>query len=116
MRTTPLINLFHGQIIDHVFISGALQIILTEATDNARHASINPEDIVLSTEALKSSIRNHFQGRVVMIAEEMGRVRVNIDTGVIFQVLITYQALAELNIKLGDRLWVNFKSNSVVLF
>ena len=113
---TPLINLFHGQIIDHVFISGALQIILTEATDNARHASINPEDIVLSTEALKSSIRNHFQGRVVMIAEEMGRVRVNIDTGVIFQVLITYQALAELNIKLGDRLWVNFKSNSVVLF
>jgi tungstate transport system ATP-binding protein len=51
-----------------------------------------------------------------MIAEEMGRVRVNVDIGVVFQVLITYQALAELKIKLGDRLWVNFKSNSVVVF
>jgi tungstate transport system ATP-binding protein len=113
---TPLINLFHGQIIEHVFVSGALQIILTEAIENARHASIKPEDIVLSTEALKSSMRNHFHGRVVMIAEEMGRVRVNVDIGVVFQVLITYQALAELKIKLGDRLWVNFKSNSVVVF
>jgi hypothetical protein len=55
---TPLINLFHGQIIEHVFVSGALQIILTEAIENARHASINPEDIVLSTEALKSSLAN----------------------------------------------------------
>ena len=113
---TPLINLFHGQLIDHVFHSGALRIILTEAITNARHASINPQDIVLSLDALVSSMRNHFQGHVVMIADEMGSVRVNVDTGVIFQVLITYQALDELNIKLGDKLWVNFKSNAVVVF
>ncbi|NOR80159.1 MAG: ATP-binding cassette domain-containing protein [Methyloprofundus sp.] len=113
---TPLINLFHGQVIEHVFHSGAMRIILTGAISNARHASINPQDIVLSADALVSSMRNHFQGRVVMIADEMGSVRVNVDTGVIFKVLITYQALDELNIKLGDKLWVNFKSNAVVVF
>lgn len=113
---TPLINLFHGRVIDHVFHSGCLQIILTGNIEHARHASINPEEIVLSIEALASSMRNHFQGRVVVIADEMGKVRVNVDTGVIFQVLITYQAFDELHIKLGDPLWVNFKSNSVVVF
>ena len=113
---TPLINLFHGQVIDHVFHSGTMRFILTEMISNARHASINPQDIVLSVDALVSSMRNHFQGRVVLIADEMGSARVNVDTGVIFKVLITYQALDELNIKLGDKLWVNFKSNAVVVF
>jgi len=113
---TPLINIFHGEVIDHVFHTKAMRIILTEATSKARHASINPQDIVLSADALASSMRNHFQGRVVLISDEMDRVRVNVDTGAIFQVLITYQALDELNIKLGDKLWVNFKSNAVVVF
>lgn len=113
---TPLINLFHGQLIDNVFHSGGLRIVLAETDASARHASINPEDIVLSVHALASSMRNHYQGRVVLISDEIGRVRVNVDTGVIFQVLITYQALEELNIKLGDSLWVNFKSNAVVVF
>lgn len=113
---TPMINLFHGKVIEHVFYAGPMRIILTEAITTARHASINPQDIVLSANALVSSMRNHFQGRVVLISDEMGRVRVNVDTGVVFQVLITYQALAELNIKLGDKLWVNFKSNAVVVF
>lgn len=113
---TPLINLFHGEVIDHVFHAGPMRILLAEAVTNARHISINPQDIVLSIDALKSSMRNHFQGRVVLISDEMDRVRVNVDTGVVFQVLITYQALDELNIKLGDKLWVNFKSNAVVVF
>lgn len=113
---TPLINLFQGELIDHVFHSGTMQIILTEASTKGRHISISPQDIVLSVDALVSSMRNHFRGRVVMIAEERGNIRVNVDTGVVFQVLITHQALTELNIKLGDLLWVNFKSNSVVVF
>ena len=113
---TPLINLFHGEVRDHVFHVGSMRILLTEAVTNARHISINPQDIVLSIDALISSMRNHFQGRVVLISDEMDRVRVNIDTGVVFQVLITYEALDELNIKLGDKLWVNFKSNAVVGF
>ncbi len=113
---TPLINVFHGVVADHVFHVGAMQIFLTASITTGRHLSISPQDIVLSTEALVSSMRNHFQGRVVLISDEMDRVRVNVDTGVVFQVLITYQSLYELNIKLGDTLWVNFKSNSVVVF
>jgi len=113
---TPLINVFHGEIKQHEFYSNSLCIQLPDAISKGRHASINPQDIVLSTTALESSMRNNFPGRVIMIADEMGVVRVNVDTGVVFKVLITYQALDELEIKLGDRVWVNFKSNAVVVF
>ncbi|MCF7969620.1 MAG: ATP-binding cassette domain-containing protein [Methylococcaceae bacterium] len=113
---SPLINLFSGIVREHVFHSGAMRIILSESVVSGRHASINPQDIVLSADALVSSMRNCIQGRIVMIAEEGGSILVNVDTGVIFQVLITYQALQDLNIHLGDKIWVNFKSNSVVVF
>lgn len=113
---TPLINLFKGAVREHVFYSGSLQIILTDAESKGSHISICPQDIVLSADAIVSSMRNHFQGRVVMIAEEHGCIRVNVDTGVIFQVLITYQALKELQLQLGAQVWVNFKSNSVLVF
>jgi len=113
---TPLINLFHGEVVEHQFHSGAMSIELSESVTTGRHASINPQDIVLSNAALKSSMRNHFQGRIIMIADEMGSVRVNVDTGVVFKVLITYQALDELKLKLGGEVWVNFKSSAVVVF
>ncbi len=113
---SPLINLFSGTVREHVFQSGALRIILPEGVVSGHHASINPQDIVLSVDALVSSMRNCIQGRIVMIAEEGGSILVNVDTGVVFQVLITYQSLHELNIQLGDKIWVNFKSNSVVVF
>jgi len=113
---SPLINLFSGAVREHVFQSGALRIILPEGVVSGYHASINPQDIVLSVDALVSSMRNCIQGRIVMIAEEGGSILVNVDTGVIFQVLITYQSLHELKIHLGDKIWVNFKSNSVVVF
>ena len=113
---SPLINLFSGTVREHVFQSGALRIILPEGVVSGHHASINPQDIVLSVDALVSSMRNCIQGRIVMVAEEGGSILVNVDTGVVFQVLITYQSLHELNIQLGDKIWVNFKSNSVVVF
>ncbi len=113
---SPLINLFSGSVHKHVFHSGAMRIILPEAIVSCQHVSINPQDIVLSVDALVSSMRNCMQGRIVMVAEEGGSILVNVDTGVIFQVLITYQASHELNIQLGDKIWVNFKSNSVVVF
>jgi hypothetical protein len=53
---------------------------------------------------------------VILIADERGLVRVSVDTGVVFQVLISYQTLYTLDIKFGERIWVNFKANAVVVF
>ena len=113
---TPLINLYKGSIKNHVFHTGKLQIILPGDINECTHISIDPSEIVISRQPLHSSIRNNFYGRVTAIAEERGSVRIGINAEERFQALITYEALKELQLHLGDSVWVNFKSNSVVAF
>ncbi|MGR8952398.1 MAG: ATP-binding cassette domain-containing protein [Gammaproteobacteria bacterium] len=113
---SPLINLFRGQCTNHVFNTGRIEIILTSDIADCRQVSINPHEIVLSKSALVSSIRNRFPGRVTAIADELGRVRISVMAGEIFHALITYEALHDLDLHLGDPVWVNFKSNSVTAF
>lgn len=112
---TPLINFFQGNANSNVFDTGKIKITLVDATKN-HHVSIDPKEIVLSRAPLDSSMRNHYSGKVTAISEETGAVRVTILAGEIFQVLITQNALKQLNISLGDQLWVHFKSNSIVTF
>lgn len=57
-----------------------------------------------------------FQGKVLAISHDMGKVRIAVDAREVFQVLIAYEALSELNVDLGKQIWVSFKSNSVVAF
>jgi tungstate transport system ATP-binding protein len=114
--STPLINLFHGRIEHHCFNTGKLEILLPDDIVRGQHLAIDPHEIVLSNQPLSSSIRNSYQGRVTTIAEEMGKVRVSIEAGEKFQVLITYQALNDLALVLGGSIWISFKSNSVVVF
>jgi tungstate transport system ATP-binding protein len=113
---SPLINLYHGSCTNHIFSTGKIDIMLTADISGYRHVSIDPHEIVLSRQALVSSIRNQFHGRVISISDEMGKVRIAVAAGEIFQVLITYEALNDLSLNLGDPIWVNFKSNSVTAF
>lgn len=113
---TPLINLYKGDIRNHTFDTGKIEITLTGRTHTGSHISIDPHEIVISRQPLDSSIRNSYCGRITAIAEEMGAVRIGIDAGERFQALITYEALDALHLHLGDLAWVNFKSNSVTVF
>jgi tungstate transport system ATP-binding protein len=113
---SPLVNLYHGACKQHVFNTGKISIVLTADIVDCQHISIDPHEIVLSRQPLVSSIRNQFQGKVLAISDEMGKVRVAVDAGELFQVLITYEALNDLKIHLGEQVWVSFKSNSVVAF
>jgi tungstate transport system ATP-binding protein len=113
---SPLVNLYRGQCCQHVFSTGKINIVLTADIADCQHVSIDPHEIVLSRHALVSSIRNQFEGKVLGISEERGKVRVTVDAGEIFQVLITYEALNDLKVHLGEQVWVSFKSNSVVAF
>lgn len=113
---SPLINLYDGHCRNHIFSTGRINILLPGDVSGCRYVSIDPQEIVLSRDSLISSIRNRFPGRIRSISDEMGKVRVTVEAGEIFHVLITYQAFNDLALKLGDSVWVNFKSNSVITF
>ena len=113
---TPLVNLFSGKVINDEFNTGSITIRLNAIYDKANHISIDPREIVLSQQPLISSMRNHYQGRIIAIVEETGQVRVTIQAGETFHALITYAALQELALQLTDNIWVYFKSHAVVVF
>ncbi len=112
----PLLNLFHGRVIDHNFESEKVRIFLPEDIQTGKHIVIDPVEIVLSTNSLTSSMRNNFQGRVIAISENKGRVLITIDAGEKFHAQITRESLHEMSLNLGSDIWVNFKSTSVKVF
>ncbi len=114
--STPLINVFHGSINKQTFDTGKIQIMLTDYDQDYQHVSIDPHEIVLSREPLVSSMRNQFKGTVSAIADETDKIRVTVKAGESFQVLITRQSLKDLDIALGEPLWIHFKSNSILAF
>ena len=113
---SPLVNLFKGHFEGEFFKTAYLSIFPVTYIKSATHVSIDPREIILSRQHLNSGLRNQYQGRVIAIAEENNVIRVSLDAGNIFQVLITKQALPLLALKLGDIIGLSFKANSVVIF
>ncbi len=113
---TPLINVFHGYLEKQLFNTGNIQIYLADAPAFGKHVSIDPQEIVLSRQPLISSMRNQFQGRITAISEENSNVRVTVKSGEVFQTLITHNALTDLQLSLGEQIWIHFKSNAVIVF
>ncbi|MHA1268416.1 MAG: tungstate ABC transporter ATP-binding protein WtpC [Candidatus Helarchaeota archaeon] len=76
---------------------------------------IRPEDIILSTKPLKSSMRNVIQGQVIDINDLGTLFEIFIDIGTKLKVLITQNALLDLNIECGSKIYVNFKATALKL-
>lgn len=113
---SPLINLFHGQLNNHVFDTGHLQIHTTSQQTHAKHIAIDPNEIIISSEVLDSSMRNHFRGRLIAITQEATTIRLTVDCGDRFHALISPESLHSLNLKLGEMIYLSFKSTAVSVF
>jgi len=115
---TSLVNHFQGSVDPghHLFRTGRIDIDIPEDIREGQHAAVEANQIVLSPRPLKSSMRNHFDGRITSLHEQHGLVNVTVQAGETFQVLITRAALRELDCHLGDNVTVSFKSSAVKVF
>ncbi|MDX1519282.1 MAG: ATP-binding cassette domain-containing protein [Gammaproteobacteria bacterium] len=115
---SAMTNLYQGKVIEkeHVFDSGHVRIHIPEDIANGSHLAIDPEHLVLSRNKLESSMRNQFQGRIAAVQEKKSRVQITIEAGESFHVIITHDAMRELDVHFGDNVWVSFKSSAVHVF
>lgn len=113
---SPLVNLYHGSLTAGAFATGRVTIQVPRDVTSGVHAAIDPEELVLSHEPLRSSLRNAFYGRVVAVAEQDGKVVVSVEAGESFSALITWEAYQELALVLGQNVWVSFKATVVKVF
>lgn len=112
-------NLFKGAIRTSpeatYFDTGKIKIqIPSEYKDSeSRHASVNPDEIILSRKPFVSSARNTFAGVIIQISSQEGKVHLEINSGELFRVEITDQSFREMGLNLGFRVYLTFKATSV---
>ena len=113
-----LTNLYAGHInAKHkTFDTGKLSIKILEHVTAGEYIAIEPNQIVLSKKRLESTMRNNIQGQVQAIHEDKGQVQVVIDANEIFHAVITRAALDETRLKIGDTIWLSFKSSAIKVF
>ena len=111
-------NLFAVTILEETARIKNLQIQLGHSHDQDEgFIAIRPEDIVLSTEQLQSSMRNSFQGRISQIISQgfYYEVHVTVD-GINFCALVTKGALLEMELQEGKEIYLFFKSTAIHTF
>jgi molybdopterin-binding protein len=74
---------------------------------------IDPRSLVLSCQALTSSMRNCFRGRVCSIRNQNQNVWLEIDCGEQLTTIISQEAYRELALNLDQEVLVSFKANAV---
>jgi molybdopterin-binding protein len=99
--------------ISKVDVGNGVQIEVTAQRQGAITLFINPQDIILSKAAVKSSARNVFKGKITEISDLDSLVKLKVDIGRLFTVQITKQSFNEMGLCLNAEVFITFKASSV---
>ena len=115
-------NLFSGRIETdpggdkYCVIREGLRLgIRTDRTGQVRMA-INPGRVAISRDRGAVSNENNFKGRLMQLTYEKGRVRALIDIGVPLSVLIPGEAVNDLDLVMGEGVWLSIPEGSIEVF
>jgi molybdopterin-binding protein len=114
-------NLFRGTCRLHngnaVIEADGISLVSTTCTAEGEvFVSVRPEDIMVSRTKPEISAQNVFSGTVTDSVDAGMVMRVVVDAGVRFVVTLTRQAYQDLDIKVGDSVYLIFKATSVHVF
>lgn len=109
-------NVFSGKIQNYKLHVHTLSITTPVKSADHAYAAIRSNDIILSMEKITSSARNTFKGIITHILNRGSYIEVTLDTGIPFHVDITMKSFADMNLTIGDTLWVTFKTQAVKVF
>lgn len=111
------IDAAQGQFAEHplAFDTGSLTLYaLGDAVPGKAHAILRAEDVMLSMEAIASSVRNQFRGRVVEIVSAGALSKVTIDVnGTPIISAVTTRAVQELGLERDKEVVASFKATAV---
>ena len=84
-----------------------------KATAEKGYIFINEEDIILSNTEQSTSAINNYSGIVSEIRLKENYAEVEIDAGIKIISKITHKSFSNLDIKVGNEIWVSFKATAV---
>ena len=114
-------NIFAGDVRDGEDEGATIDIggtVIWAVTDlrGHRHASVRPEDILISTQPFVSSARNSFMGTITDVVSKGSTVCLTVNVPPDFVCLITRRSFEEMELKKGGKAYVTFKAAAVNVF
>ena len=114
-------NIFAGEVSNanngHALVDiGSVELMAVTDLRGKIHLSLRPEDIFISREPLASTARNSFEGTVTDIVDKGVVAYVTVSVPPDFVCLVTRQALDELNLRKGVKVWATFKASAIHVF
>ena len=97
------------------FVSGPLELHVVAEREGPAHAVIRPEDLLLSANALPSSIRNRLEATVQRVEHIGPVVQVHVTAGRDLVAAVTTATASELGLRSGVRVWLGLKATAIHL-
>lgn len=114
-------NIFAGEVRDGddegaIIDIGGISLWAVTSLHGHRHASVRPEDILISTQPFVSSARNSFMGVITDVASKGPTVCLTVNVPPDFVCLVTRRSFEEMELKKGGQVYVTFKASAVNVF
>lgn len=126
-RLTGVENIFEGVVVQRNPDAGTMTVCFTdeggdielevplarESQSSRVRVAVRSGDILLATEEIRStSARNILCGEIQAIEERSNRFIVRVRSGVVWAVSVTSQAVSELRLAPGQKIWLAIKTHS----
>jgi molybdopterin-binding protein len=114
-------NIFAGAVTlqtngELVFKAGEGQFIVAEGVPGPCHATIRPEDILISREPVRSSARNCHPGVITRIVNKGPTLYISVNLPPQLVCLVTRHSFDELELHEGQTVYATFKAAAVHIF
>jgi len=114
-------NIFPGEVIDKgngtaVFRTEGVELAVVTELRGKLHASVRPEDILISSEPLHSSARNSFGGIITHVADRGSTLYLTVNLPPDFICLVTRRSFEEMELAEGKKIYITFKATAIHIF
>ena len=114
-------NIFSGSVTDDgcggaIFTIDNNKLEVVTGLRGQLHASVRPEDILISREMLISSARNSIKGKITHVDDRGATLYITIATPIPFICLVTRRSYEELGLAEGSEAYITFKASAIHVF
>jgi molybdopterin-binding protein len=114
-------NIFAGEVVDGdgenaVFCAEGARLAVVTDFRGKYHASLRPEDILISHAPFPSSARNCFCGTITSIADKGSTLYLTVTLPPDFICLVTRNSFDAMGLAEGQKVYITFKASAVHIF
>jgi len=114
-------NIFTGEVADRdngsaIFRTEGIELVVSSELRGKWHASVRPEDILISHQPLHSSARNSFCGIINHVMDKGSTLYLTVNLPPDFTCLVTRRSFEEMGLAKNQRVYITFKASAIHIF